>query len=274
MMAPDESVSLLIGHRSQSSLQFLLRHPTWEHADRSPSSFKIDRLLDGHKLGDRFVPISASNRDREIVVFSATRYRCRDKHVYPVGNCHLFGVNLDGTGLRQLTSGPLDDEDPIAFSGSKLVLFRRNRQDSEWSILYKLNLSNLRLTKLEKCRVDDDLTWITRKYFRTGAAKFQINTYGDGMMATIRPSGNVLRRFEGGDIDEMSPGFDAVLTGERRKWSSVVDLTTGRISPLPEPGERWVWLDNKTLLCRAELDKGAEEAGIAVADRNSKLKWN
>jgi Tol biopolymer transport system component len=43
------------------------------------------------------------------------------------GHSHLFTIQIDGSGLRQLTSGPYDDSDPAVSPSGKRIAFGSNR---------------------------------------------------------------------------------------------------------------------------------------------------
>lgn len=43
------------------------------------------------------------------------------------GHSHIFSIHLDGSGLRQLTSGPYDDYDPVVSPNGKRIAFGSNR---------------------------------------------------------------------------------------------------------------------------------------------------
>jgi Tol biopolymer transport system component len=47
------------------------------------------------------------------------------------GHSHIFTIRLDGSGLRQLTSGPYDDYDPVVSPNGRRIAFSRDRDPDE-----------------------------------------------------------------------------------------------------------------------------------------------
>jgi Tol biopolymer transport system component len=64
------------------------------------------------------------------IVFSAARARRAHGAYFQAGLAHLYRVMLDGSGLRQLTSGDTNDMDPERSPDGKHVLFwRQDKND-------------------------------------------------------------------------------------------------------------------------------------------------
>jgi hypothetical protein len=96
---------------------------------------------------------------REAIVISATRYRMHLDNVYVSGSSHLYYLEADGSGLKQLTNGEQEDLWPTPSLDQKHILFWRhsakdddeeegNRPDAY--VLYSVGLDGKGLRQLWK----------------------------------------------------------------------------------------------------------------------------
>lgn len=127
--------------------------------------------------------------DGERILFS---YRPTDSEVY-----HIYEINADGTGLRQITDGPFDDVEPIYVPDGGIVFTsaRCHRYvpclNSQVQILYRCELDGSGLRPLSAGQENELTPWMLSDgrviYMRWEYVERDIRTYHH--LWTIRPDG-------------------------------------------------------------------------------------
>lgn len=120
---------------------------------------------------------------------------------------HLFSVRADGSGLRQLTSGPALDSRPVVSPNGKLVVFERRDGAGAPADLYTVRALGGGLHRLTSSADDDH----EADFAADGKTIAFVRSSGaNDDVYSVRPSGARLARLtRTGGIDEFAPRYFA-----------------------------------------------------------------
>ena len=191
------------------------------------------------------------------IVFSAAHLMRSGKGYATVDSSHLYRINENGTGLRQLTSGEESDTNPCVSTDRKRILFwRRNKDDLVGDIrLCSINFDGSDFRTLRQFDEIDlhrpmDLARLLAAYPGTEIRRAKPNRSGFDIVVRLPRGKQTL-----GDVI-LSPNCRFVRAYSHSADSSVLDLTTGReraIEGIPSEhggvkvAENIAWIDDKTL---------------------------
>jgi len=206
----------------------------------------------------------------EAIVFPATRYHWRGRHVYPSGSSHLYSVRLDGSDLHQLTFGSSDDNKPLPTPDGRHIVFLRSRQNSDQVAICSTDLDGRVIQKLAVLSRDEPAILSEARILAGRPLPYKLKAYGPDNYALLNGSGQVMTRLQGGFEIQFSPDWTCALLYQNR----LVDLQTGSQIELSsrgssiEPGSivSWAWLDGSTLIGE---DLGRDEA--LLVNRSGKI---
>ncbi len=167
-------------------------------------------ILDDPKGAVRYPCVSY---DAKRILFS---YRKGDSKVY-----HLYEINADGTGLRQITDGPFDDVEPIYVPDGGIVFSSARCRRyvpcfrSQVQMLYRCELDGTGLRALSAGQENELTPWMMPDgqliYMRWEYVERQVRTYHH--LWTIRPDGtNEMVYFGNGSNSYVNNAGGVVIT--------------------------------------------------------------
>ena len=222
--------------------------------------------------------VSGAVNSPETIVFPATRYHWRGRHVYPSGSSHLYSVHLDGSHLHALTHGPGDDQDPHPSLDGRHIIFLRTHGDSDPFAICSIDLDGRHFQKLASAQGEISAKLSEARILAGRPLPFKlINYWDDGHYALLDSKGKTVGQW----VEWIEPRFSADWTAVLVGGNSLVDLRTGRQNELPTPSSSvgfsgsgsWAWLDETTFLARF-LDESKQDGtgAAALAGRDGKIR--
>jgi WD40 repeat protein len=224
--------------------------------------------------------IAVPARAQGEIIYSARYY-------YPPGDkrassFHLYRINPDGTGRKQITTGALDDVRPVWSPDGGAVLFEREiRQDTTRASLCLVGANGGPVTTLipdlSKVGVDKKV-WLPDGR-RIVLLRIDYDRMADAGSVEIWDTRTRKRtaRYEACDTFTLSPDGKTLFL-DKTGSGVFVDLATGKTTSVPMTFSPSVWADNDTLASLELAAEGEQESSffgtkhVVLAGRDGKEK--
>lgn len=224
-------------------------------------------LLLGMVAGLIFGTRQTSRADRDIV-FAAQEYRWSgrlykwtgndgdggkpERTVEKMGCYHLYRINPDGTGRKQITFGSYNDQSPRFSPDGKQILFLRKEPSS--SRLDDMDSAKLCLVPADGGPVRTLAHQIQVEYDRLPREKLGWSPDGRTIgyiskqgLVLLDSRGHRLRTIDNVEEFQWSPDGHRLYLG-RRGSGRILDLTTDKLFPIEAHLLYPAWIDNSSLV--------------------------